>query len=544
MKKKALIIAAAAAVLIAAAAIIAVAVFSPGKDKDAWREQYDLGERYLGEGNYREAVIAFTAAIEIDPRNPELYMARAGAYAALGETEAARADYRMALEYDWRLIDAWLALAETYVSEGDTEEALEILREGLRQTGDMRIEARIAQLEAEPAPDTPPDDTPDTPEHVHTWLDATCTEPRACSTCGETEGEPLGHDMQPATFDEPAFCLRCGYTEGEPLVDNTTWTVENGTLIIGGTGAMRDYDYGNFAPWFEHAEEIERIVIENGVTRIGTQAFSQCGNVAEITIPDSVTEIGYEIMDNYHITTVTVPNSVTTINESAFSFCHALQSIQVESGNPNYISVDGVLFSKDMKLLHTYPSGKSNTEYVIPSRVERIATDAFACSGNLIHVTIPDGVTTIGPVAFQACGGLIDMTIPASVRSIGEVAFFNLGSAAGITVDSNNPSYISVDGVLFSRDMTLLHTYPSGKQGTAYTVPDSVTTIEASAFGCCYSLVTVTIPESVTEIRDDAFFECTSLTDIYYAGTAERWGALAAEAGVPETAVVHFGAAG
>ena len=54
-------------------------------------------------------------------------------------------------------------------------------------------------------------------EHVHEWVEATCTAPKTCKTCGETEGEALGHDWKEATTEAPKTCTRCGATEGEKL---------------------------------------------------------------------------------------------------------------------------------------------------------------------------------------------------------------------------------------------------------------------------------------------------------------------------------------
>ena len=94
-----------------------------GQDAEAqWQEQYDLGVRYLSEGNYEEAIIAFTAAIEIDPKRPEGYTGRGDAYALSGDTadnlSAALADYEAALALDETLPDAWLGLADVYIRPG------------------------------------------------------------------------------------------------------------------------------------------------------------------------------------------------------------------------------------------------------------------------------------------------------------------------------------------------------------------------------------------------------------------------------------------
>ena len=121
--------------------------------EDSWQEQYDLGVRYLSEGNYEEAVVAFTAAIEIDPKRPEAYIGRGDAYALSGDTEdnlsAALADYEAALALDETMPGAWLGLADVYIRQGDYDKALEVLREGLDKTGgDQSIADKIEEMES------------------------------------------------------------------------------------------------------------------------------------------------------------------------------------------------------------------------------------------------------------------------------------------------------------------------------------------------------------------------------------------------------------
>ena len=121
-----------------------------------WQEQYDLGMRYLSEGNYQEAILAFTAAIEIDSNRAEAYVGRGDAYVASGETEenlaAAQADYERAIELDPTIPEAWLGLADVYIRRGDYDQALEVLREALERTGNNQsIADTIAQIERETA---------------------------------------------------------------------------------------------------------------------------------------------------------------------------------------------------------------------------------------------------------------------------------------------------------------------------------------------------------------------------------------------------------
>ena len=118
-----------------------------------WQEQYDLGVRYLSEGKYQEAIIAFTAAIEIDPKQAPAYVGRGDAYVLSGETEhnlaAAKADYEMAIELDETIAEAYLGLADVYIRQGDYEKALEVLREGLEKCGNSQeIADKIAEIES------------------------------------------------------------------------------------------------------------------------------------------------------------------------------------------------------------------------------------------------------------------------------------------------------------------------------------------------------------------------------------------------------------
>ena len=134
---------------------------SPGAGQEAltWQEQYDLGVRYLSEGDYEQAIIAFTAAIEIDPKRTEAYLGRASAYIGSGETEknlaAALADYEAVLTLDEGCADAWLGLADVYIRQGDYDKATEVLREALDKVGkDPDIESKLAELEAGGATDS------------------------------------------------------------------------------------------------------------------------------------------------------------------------------------------------------------------------------------------------------------------------------------------------------------------------------------------------------------------------------------------------------
>lgn len=116
-----------------------------------WQEQYDLGVHYLSEGNYQEAIIAFTAAIEIDPKQVLAYVGRGDAYVLSGETEtnlaAAKADYEKAIELDETIAEAYLGLADVYIRQDAYEQASEILRQGYEITHVSELLERIKHIQ-------------------------------------------------------------------------------------------------------------------------------------------------------------------------------------------------------------------------------------------------------------------------------------------------------------------------------------------------------------------------------------------------------------
>ena len=171
------------------------------------------------------------------------------------------------------------------------------------------------------------------------------------------------------------------------------------------------------------------------VTGIGGQAFEGCTGLENITIPDSVTEIGLEAFSGCtSLTNITIPDSVTEIGSSAFSGCSSLTAIDVEVGNNNYTSVNGVLFNKGKTELICYPAGKTDKSYNIPNSVTSIGYSAFIDCTSITSITIPDSVTSIDSSAFGGCSSLKSITIPNSVTSIGYYAFYGCTSLTSVTI--------------------------------------------------------------------------------------------------------------
>ena len=171
------------------------------------------------------------------------------------------------------------------------------------------------------------------------------------------------------------------------------------------------------------------------------------------------------------------------------------------------------LFSDEYYQLQNVYNIRNSSAY--PDIVKKLA-DAADRRGRNIHgyVKVRDGETEIDYMAFVCRTGLTGITIPDSVTGIGWYTFFGCIRLTSINICDNNPYYLSIDGVLFSKEKTaIIILYPAGRIG-AYTIPANITRIGKCAFSDCTSLTSVTIPNSVTEMGYSAFEGCTGLKSI------------------------------
>lgn len=142
-----------------------------------------------------------------------------------------------------------------------------------------------------------------------------------------------------------------------------------------------------------------------------------------------------------------------------------------------------------------------------------IPSCAFWGKKSLTSILLPSSVTSLQGFAFSSCTGLTSLSIPSSVINIEYLTFYDCTYL--INVDVNNPTYSSLEGVLFNKTKSTLIQCPTTKAGS-YIIPSSVTTIEKGAFSYCNGLTSVVIPPSVTTILDGAFSNCTELTSFTF----------------------------
>ena len=310
---------------------------------------------------------------------------------------------------------------------------------------------------------------------------------------------------------------------------------------------------------FSGCSSLSSISLPESLISIEENAFNGCCNLSSITLPETLTSIGNHAFEGCSsLASIFIPHNINSIGERVFSGCYNLTVINVGEENKNYASIDGVLFSKDVETLLTYPEGKSG-EYNVPEGVTSIEDYAFYGCRNLSLisfpeslssigkyafsgctslnslslpeglVSIPDGVfdgcssltsislpqnlTSIGGLSFNDCSSLTSITLPATLTSINNWAFLQCSSLTEINVAIGNKHFESNEGVLFSKDLTTLIICPGGKSND-YTVPNGVNSIGDFAFFGCSDLTSIRLPLSLTSIGQCAFFHCNSLSSI------------------------------
>ena len=246
-----------------------------------------------------------------------------------------------------------------------------------------------------------------------------------------------------------------------------------GTLTISGQGAMPDFGSIGDQPWSTNSDKIRKVVIENGVTSVGSCAFWNCG-VLSAEISASVTAIGNSAFRSSGIISVTIPSSVKTIGDSAFRECENLSSVTVCEGVE---TIEQNAFRSCTKL----------ASIALPSTIGEVGAAAFIQCQNMSSATFAPGSRQVklGDDLFAECFYLVRVTLPVNIDRISDRMFKSCLMLAGVEI------------------------------------PQGAESIGESAFASS-GVTTVIIPDSVTMIGIAAFSACP-LSDIYFTGSQEQW---------------------
>lgn len=238
------------------------------------------------------------------------------------------------------------------------------------------------------------------------------------------------------------------------------------------------------------------VEIPQQVTTIGQRAFFNNNTVSEIVLPDGLLSI--ETSAFYGCSSlkkIELPATLSQVDSQAFSMCTSLTEHILSEDNQYFAVKDGVLYNSDGTVLNSYPAGKTDTEFTVPDTVTMIV--GWACEGNqyLEKVSLPAGVSGMY-CPFGYCPALKE-----------------------ISVAEDNLYFSSQDGVLFSKDGSMLLFYPPNREGTEMAIPETVTGIETNAFLGSRNLKRITVPEGVSTLTTFVFKEAQQLETVYLPST-------------------------
>ncbi len=276
---------------------------------------------------------------------------------------------------------------------------------------------------------------------------------------------------------------------------------------------MNDFYTAKEQPWADFWDEIDTVVIEDGVTSVGSYSFCSVGsNVEKIILGNTVERIGeFAFMGCEKLTELTIPDSMTNIEVCAFGSCDKLENITLPE---DFTFRGGELFDDTLwyeNLQKENPLVIVNNcvidgagcsgEVVIPDGVIAVCGGAFEYNSSITSVIIPESCTSVGLYAFSGCTELQEIVLPEAVTEIGMDAF------------EETPWYEAVKGdepVVIINGVLLDGIDAAGD----VVIPDGVRTICYWAFLGNEGITSVTIPESTVSIGKMSFCKCSSLTDI------------------------------
>lgn len=322
---------------------------------------------------------------------------------------------------------------------------------------------------------------------------------------------------------------------------------------------------------FRDCDRLSQVTLSSTLKIIGFQAFYSCPALTQITLPQGLTDIGALAFNRTGLTQVTLPASVETVALDPFGNNRALSAIHVEAGNAGgYYDENGVLFRK-VKLdspsvtavvLCSYPAGKADlSQYAVPEGVAVLDHYAFHGNQTLETITFPESLTVVGDYAFNGCthlssaalassvtvgadpfqdcpmltqvslpdsmtvvnsdylppdSRLTQVTLPASAIELEEFnnPFQYLPYLETILVADGNTAFQSIDGVLYSRDGSVLIAYPPNKPDDTFVLPETVAEIRALAFAGNHRLQHIVVPETVNTVGRSAFYDISPTAQV------------------------------
>jgi hypothetical protein len=305
-----------------------------------------------------------------------------------------------------------------------------------------------------------------------------------------------------ATGDAPVLSGTCG--------ENLTWEQVGGVLTISGTGPMDDCtwdDWKLIQPWTDTVA-ISKVIVEEGVTRIGDYAFADITTLTQVSLPSTLTEIGTEAFEETSIQELILPenSALTTIKPKAFQKAKHLTTVE------------------------------------LPETVTTIGEEAFLECTSLRTISLPDGLKTLGEDAFRGCTALTEITLPGTIGSVPRGCFFGCASLQKVTMEEGISSIqgyafyscAALTDITWSSSITEIGEY--ALLGARYLrridLPDGVTKVGDRAFEDCLNLATVSVPSALTEVGSAVFYRTQYYFDpANWTGDSLYWGSFLVSGG-------------
>ncbi len=288
------------------------------------------------------------------------------------------------------------------------------------------------------------------------------------NTKGITGGEPGKESDKPADGASTlrkeyitVYCINGEYVYGRNYIENDLfYSINNGTLVIDGNGAIADYEAGK-APWSESASSITTVILMDGITAVGQNAFADCTNIKTV---------GYAGSD---------------------AQWEALKSASKEGNDPLFNAKRGSAYTGSIGENVTWTFNAETGKLTISGTgamydyTSRKGLPYFHLLGEVKSVVVEEGITTIGNYAFQYMTELTSVTLPKSLKIVGTFAFGYCAKLSEITI------------------------------------PEGVTHIGSKTFSSC-KITTLNLPSTLKFI-DMKCFDSTTVQDVHYNGTAADW---------------------
>ena len=253
---------------------------------------------------------------------------------------------------------------------------------------------------------------------------------------------------------------------------------------------------------FGDAEKTDTVIISETVQKMGNYVFMNCEKIKNIKLPSNLKSIGKTCFQGcISLTGLFIPQSVESIGGGIFGDCDALQSVEIEDENNNFIFKDGILYDVKNGILVSAVNSLIPEKVIVDECTKTIDYSAFADCNNLYEIEIPQGVVNIGEKAFARIDNLKNIDIPDSVTNITTLAFYRCNGLVSVQVPG---SVTAIKNGTFRECNNLKKVI----------LNEGVAKIEDSAFVFCSSLEQIKLPQSLTSIGSGVFGDCTSLISI------------------------------